>query len=210
MSVGEYARAVIPHGTVGIYMDPHEICNVLGLDGVSCMIEDSKRTPLKTMVTTPACVPAVPGFEDTGSSIGPEEIAETMRWNSVVGLGELMNFPGVLNSDPQMHGEVAETLRAGKIVTGHYSMPETGRGLNAYIASGVRCCHESTRAQDALAKMRLGMYAMLREGSAWRDLHEVAKSITENKIDTRFGVLISDDTHPYTCLLYTSDAADEL
>jgi adenine deaminase len=200
MSVGEYARAVIPHGTVGIYMDPHEICNVLGLDGVSCMIEDSKRTPLKTMVTTPACVPAVPGFEDTGSSIGPTEIAETMRWDSVVGLGELMNFPGVLNADPQMHGEVAETLRAGKIVTGHYSMPETGRGLNAYIASGVRCCHESTRAQDAHAKMRLGMYAMLREGSAWRDLHEVAKSITENKIDTRFGVLISDDTHPHTLL----------
>ena len=200
MSVGEYARAVIPHGTVGIYMDPHEICNVLGLDGVSCMIEDSKRTPLKAMVTTPSCVPAVPGFEDTGSFIGPEEIAETMKWDSVVGLGELMNFPGVLASDGHTHGEIAETLKADKIITGHYSMPETGPGLNAYIASGVRCCHESTRAQDALAKMRLGMYAMLREGSAWRDLHEVAKSITQHKIDARFGVLISDDTHPHTLL----------
>ncbi|WP_312694320.1 adenine deaminase [Caproiciproducens sp.] len=200
MSVGEYAKAVIPHGTVGIYMDPHEICNVLGLDGVSCMIEDSKRTPLKAMVTTPSCVPAVPGFEDTGSFIGPEEIAETMKWDSVVGLGELMNFPGVLASDDHTHGEIAETLKADKIITGHYSMPETGPGLNAYIASGVRCCHESTRAQDALAKMRLGMYAMLREGSAWRDLHEVAKSITQHKIDARFGVLISDDTHPHTLL----------
>nr|WP_319488770.1 adenine deaminase [uncultured Caproiciproducens sp.] len=200
MSVGEYARAVIPHGTVGIYMDPHEICNVLGLDGVSCMIEDSKRTPLKTMVTTPSCVPAVPGFEDTGSFIGPADIAKTMEWDSVVGLGELMNFPGVLSSNDHTHGEIAETLKADKIITGHYSMPETGKGLNAYIASGVRCCHESTRAQDALAKMRLGMYAMFREGSAWRDLHEVAKSITQNKIDTRFGVLISDDTHPHTLL----------
>lgn len=200
LSVGEYARTVIPHGTVGIYMDPHEICNVLGLDGVSCMIEDSKRTPLKTMVTTPSCVPAVPGFEDTGSSIGPAEIAKTMEWDSVVGLGEMMNFPGILYSTEHAHGEVAETLKAGKIVTGHYSMPETGRGLNAYIAAGIRCCHESTRAEDALAKMRLGMYAMLREGSAWHDLHEVAKSITENSIDTRYAVLISDDTHPHTLL----------
>lgn len=200
MSVGEYARAVIPHGTVGIYMDPHEICNVLGLDGVSCMIEDSKRAPLKTMVTTPSCVPAVPGFEDTGSSVGPDDVAKTMEWDSVVGLGEMMNFPGILGSSDHTHAIVGETLKAGKIVTGHYSMPETGKGLNAYIASGVRCCHESTRAEEALAKMRLGMYAMLREGSAWRDLHEVANAITQNKIDTRFGVLISDDTHPHTLL----------
>lgn len=200
MSVGEYARAVVPHGTTGIYMDPHEICNVLGLDGVQCMIEDSKRTPLKTMVTTPSCVPAVPGFEDTGSFVGPKEVAETMKWDSVVGLGEMMNFPGILSSDEHAHGEVAETLRANKIVTGHYSMAETGRGLNAYIASGVRCCHESTREEDALEKMRRGMYAMFREGSAWHDLHEVAKSITQHKIDTRFAVLISDDTHPYTLL----------
>lgn len=200
MSVGEYARAVIPHGTIGIYMDPHEICNVLGLDGVKCMVEDSKRTPLKTMVTIPSCVPAVPGFEDTGSSIGPADIAETMQWDNVVGLGELMDFPGVLSSSEHKHGEIAETLKADKTVTGHYSMPDTGKGLNAYIASGVRCCHESTRMEEALAKMRLGMYAMLREGSAWRDLHEVAKSVTQNKIDTRFAVLISDDTHPYTLL----------
>lgn len=198
MGVGEYAKAVVPHGTTGIYMDPHEICNVLGLEGVQCMVDDAKRTPLKTMVTTPSCVPAVPGFEDTGASIGAAEIAKTMEWDSVVGLGEVMNFPGVLSSDQQMHDEIGETLKANKIVTGHYSMPETGKGLNAYIASGVRCCHESTRMEDALEKMRLGMYAMFREGSAWHDLHEVAKSVTQHKIDTRFAVLISDDTHPYT------------
>ena len=89
-------------------------------------------------------------------------------------------------------------MKAGKIITGHYSIPETGRGLNAYIASGVRCCHESTRAEDALAKMRLGMYAMLREGSAWHDLQEVSKAITEHKVDSRFATMISDDTHPHT------------
>lgn len=198
VSVGEYARAVIPHGTTGIFMDPHEICNVLGLKGVSCMAEDAKRTPLKTMITTPSCVPAVPGFEDTGSSVGPEDIRETMDWDNVVGLGEMMNFPGILSSDQQTHRIVGETLKAGKTVTGHYSLPENGPGLNAYIASGIRCCHESTRAEDALQKMRLGMYAMFREGSAWRDLHEVVKSITQHQVDTRFAVMVSDDNHPHT------------
>ena len=198
MTMSEYARAVIPHGTTGIYMDPHEICNVLGLRGVSCMMEEAKGTPLKAMLTTPSCVPAVPGFEDTGSFIGPADVAETMKWDCCVGLGEMMNFPGILGSTEHAHGVVGETLRAGKIVTGHYSMPETGKGLNAYIASGVRCCHESTRAEDAIAKMRLGMYAMVREGSAWHDLKEVIRAITENKVDTRLACLISDDTHPHT------------
>ncbi|MBR3866173.1 MAG: adenine deaminase [Butyricicoccus sp.] len=198
LSVGEYARAVVPHGTTGIYMDPHEICNVLGLDGVRCMMEDAEGTPLKAMLTTPSCVPAVPGFEDTGSFIGPEEVAETMKWDYCVGLGEMMNFPGILSTMGHAHDIVGETLKAGKIVTGHYSMPETGPGLNAYIASGVRCCHESTRAEDAIAKMRLGMYALLREGSAWHDLHEVAKAITTREVDSRFACLISDDTHPHT------------
>ncbi len=198
MGVGEYARAVVPHGTTGIYMDPHEICNVLGLDGVKVMDEDAHRTPLKTMITTPSCVPAVPGFEDTGSFVGSEDVAETMSWPSVVGLGEMMNFPGILGGTDHAHGEVGATLEAGKIVTGHYSMPETDRGLNAYIASGVRCCHESTRAEDALAKMRFGMYAMMRYGSAWKDLPVLAEAVTAHDIDTRYAVLVSDDTHPHT------------
>lgn len=198
LTVGEYAKAVVAHGTSGIFMDPHEICNVLGLNGVKYMLEDAKRTPLKTMMTTPSCVPAVPGFEDTGASIGPSEVAETMTWDSCVGLGEMMNFPGILGADKRTHDIVGATLKAGKIATGHYSLPETGNGLNAYIASGVRCCHESTREEDALAKMRLGMYAMLREGSAWHDLKEVAKAITRHEVDSRFACLISDDTHPNT------------
>lgn len=200
LSVGEYAKAVVPHGTTGIWPDPHEICNVLGLEGVKYMIEDSKLTPLKCMFVTPSCVPAVPGFEDTGSFVGPEDVAETMKWNEIAGLGEMMNFPGILSATDHAHGIVGETLKAGKIVTGHYSMPETGAGLNAYVAAGIRCCHESTRAEDALAKMRLGMYAQLREGSAWHDLHEVGKAITENKVDSRFACLVSDDTHPHTLI----------
>lgn len=200
MSVREYARSVVPCGTTTIYMDPHEIANVLGMDGVKLMIEDGKKVPLRVYVTMPSCVPAAPGFEDTGAFIGPKEIEEAMEWEEVAGLGEMMNFPGVIYGDENVHKELEATLRADKIITGHYSMPETGEGLNSYIAAGVRCCHESVREEDALAKMRLGMYAQLREGSAWHDLKETVKSITEHNIDTRYATLISDDTHPDTLI----------
>jgi len=200
LSVGEYAKAVVPHGTTGIYYDPHEICNVLGLDGVNLMVKDAERTPLKAMLTTPSCVPAVPGFEDSGSVMTSTDVASEMERPEVVGLGEMMNFPGIINSVEETHKITGNTLKADKVVTGHFSIPETGPALNSYIASGVRCCHESTRAEDALAKMRLGMYAQFREGSAWHDLGVLAPALTENKIDSRFACLISDDTHPYTLL----------
>lgn len=198
LTMREYARAVVPHGTVGIYMDPHEIANVLGLEGVRLMCEEADLTPLKAMVTIPSCVPAVPGFEDTGAAIGPEDIADALSWDGVVGLGEMMNYPAVCASDPRAHRIVGETLRADKIATGHYAAPDTGAGLNAYAAAGLRCCHESTTADEALAKMRLGMYAQLREGSAWHDLHAVAPSITGHAVDARFACLVSDDAHPHT------------
>ncbi|MBE6787219.1 MAG: adenine deaminase [Ruminococcaceae bacterium] len=200
LSAREYARSVIPHGTTGIYYDPHEICNVLGFKGVEIMIKDAEKTPLKAMLTLPSCVPAVPGFEDNGATITSEDIREQMKLSEVVGLGEMMNFPGIQLSNDETHAITGETLKADKIVTGHYSIPETASGLNSYIAAGIRCCHESTRAEDALEKMRLGMYAMLREGSAWHDLKEVSKAVTQNEIDSRYAVLISDDTHPHTLI----------
>jgi adenine deaminase len=198
VGVSEYARAVVPHGTVGIYMDPHECANVRGLKGVAVMAEDSRRTPLKAMITTPSCVPAVPGFEDTGSSIDAADVAETMGWDSVVALGEMMNFPGVLSCDDNTLGEIDATLKADKCVTGHYSVPERDRGLNAYIASGVSACHESVTAADVTAKLRLGMYAQLREGSAWHNLKDLAPAIVGHDIDTRLCCLVSDDNHPHT------------
>lgn len=198
LGVGEFAKAAIPHGTVGVYWDPHEICNVLGLEGVKVMAEDANRTPLKAMITMPSCVPAVPGFEDTGAAIGPEDIKESMAWENIVALGEMMNYPGVLSASDHAHDEIAETLKADKVVTGHYSVPENDTGLNAYVSAGARCCHESTRAEDALAKMRLGMYAQLRYGSAGMDLPQLASAITETGIDTRYANLVSDDIHPHT------------
>lgn len=205
LSASQYARAVVPHGTTAILWDPHEVCNVLGPEGVSLMADDAARAPLKAMITMPSCVPAVPGFEDTGSAILAADIEESMKLDGVVGLGEMMNFPGILSGEENAHAEVAATLDAGKIVTGHYSIPETDRGLNAYIATGIRCCHESTRAEDALAKMRLGMYAQFREGSAWHDLQELASVITDPVhpgLDTRYACLVSDDAHPNTLHSY--------
>lgn len=130
----EYAKAVIPHGTVGIYYDPHEVCNVLGLKGVDLMAEEAEKTPLKAMLTTPSCVPAVPGFEDSGAEITAADIASEMKHDYTVGLGEMMNFPGITASAEPTHNITGETLKAGKIITGHYSIPETGRGLNAYLS----------------------------------------------------------------------------
>ena len=200
ISVGEYARAVVPHGTTGIFMDPHEICNVCGPEGVKAMIDDAKRSPLKAMSNVPSCVPAVAGFEDTGSHIGPDEVREMMTWDGVMGLGEMMSFPNVLGAEENIHGELAETLKADQVITGHYSVPDTGAGLNAYIASGIRCCHESTRVEDVLEKMRHGMYALMRYGSAWHDMPVIIRAILDNQIDDRFACLISDDTHPDTLI----------
>lgn len=200
LTVSQYSNAVVPHGTTAIFMDPHEIANVLGLKGVKLMLDEAKDVPLRVFATVPSCVPAAPGLEDAGAVIGPEDIAQAMKWDGIAGLGELMNFPGVFNSVPEVHREIEVTLEAGKPVTGHFALPDTGAMLNAYVAAGVRSCHESVRAEDALAKMRLGMYAKIREGSAWHDLKEVIKAVTQNKINSRFAVLVSDDTHPHTLI----------
>ncbi|OAT81177.1 adenine deaminase [Desulfotomaculum copahuensis] len=200
VTVTQYARAVVPHGTTAIFMDPHEIANVLGTEGIRLMMKEGENLPLKVFTTMPSCVPAAPCFEDAGASIGPAEVAEAMTWPGMTGLGEMMNFPGVLAGDPLVHGELKAALDAGKVVTGHYAVPDIGAGLNAYVAAGISCCHESTRPEDALARMRLGMYAQIREGSAWHDLHATIKCITESRVDSRLAMLVSDDTHPETLL----------
>jgi len=155
VGVSEYARAVVPHGTTGIFTDPHEVANVCGLEGVKVMFDDAKRTPLKAMVTIPSCVPAATGVEDTGSKIDAADIRETMGWDNVVALGEMMNFPGILGGEAGVQDEVRETLKADRCVTGHYAVPEQDRGLNAYIARGnqqlPRVVHRRRRARQAAA-----------------------------------------------------------
>ncbi|MGB3903565.1 MAG: adenine deaminase [Anaerolineae bacterium] len=196
----QFARAVVPHGTTTVFIDNHELANVLGMEGVKLMMEEARGLPLKIYLAVPSCVPALPGFEDAGTVIGPAEIEEAMGWEGVAGLGEMMNMPGVLAADEAVHSMLGATLGAGKVVTGHYSISETEQGLQAYIAAGISSCHESTRKEDALAKLRLGMYVMLREGSAWHDLKETIRAITETGIDSRHAMIVTDDTHPDTLI----------
>ncbi len=192
----EFSKAVLPLGTTTIFMDPHEIANVLGVKGIKMMIEEGQGLLLKVFTTIPSCVPAAAGFEDAGASIEADALEEMLSWPQTAGLGEMMNYPGIIFGDNQAHRKVQMTLKAGKPVTGHFASPSTGKELQAYVASGCSSCHESTRKEEALAKMRLGMYAMLREGSAWQDIKQTVKAITEKRIDSRFGILVSDDTHP--------------
>ncbi|MGL4947904.1 MAG: adenine deaminase [Mycoplasma sp.] len=196
----EFAKGIIPNGTVAIFYDPHEICNVLGLEGVDLMSKDLAQTPLKSFLTIPSCVPGMPGFEDCNVVVTPEDIDNWMGREDVIGLGEMMNMPGVIHGDNAVHSIINSTHKHKKIVTGHYSMHETGKDLNSYVASGARCCHESTRWVDALAKMRLGMYAQFREGSAWQDLEELAPILSKPGIDSRYACLVTDDCHPNTII----------
>ena len=194
----EYARAVVPHGTTGIFCDPHEVGNVAGMEGVHAMFDDARRTPLKAMMTPPSCVPAVTGVEDTGAEITAADIADSMAWDNVVGLGEMMNFPGILAGEKNAIDEVRETLRADRVVTGHFPSPDRDRGLNAYVAAGVSSCHESGGFDEVLAKLRLGMYVQLRQGSAWLNLPGYLPQLVASGVDTRLCLLCSDDNHPHT------------
>ena len=198
VGVSEYARAVVPRGTTGIFCDPHEVGNVRGMRGVRAMFEDARRVPLKAMMTPPSCVPAVTGVEDTGAVVTAADIADSMGWDDVVALGEMMNFPGILSCEENAIGEVRATLAADRVVTGHFPSPDRDRALNAYVAAGVSSCHESGSFDEVLAKLRLGMYVQLRYGSAWLNLPGYLPQLVESGVDLRHCLLCSDDNHPHT------------
>jgi len=199
LSVAEFAKAALPKGTTGIFMDPHEIANVFGAEGVRWMHEEGQALPLKVYTTFPSCVPATDHLEDAGASLDTRDIAEGMTWDGVEGLGEVMNFPGVVFGDPKMLGEIQATMEAGKTVTGHFPSDDE-RMLQAYIASGVTSCHETVTREQGLAKLRLGMHLMIREGSAWHDVKEVIKVVTEDKVNTSNIMLVTDDVYPQTLI----------
>lgn len=198
VTVTEFARAVIPHGTTSMFIDPHEIANVLGLDGVRLMHDEAMAMPINVYVQMPSCVPSAPGLETPGASIGPEEVAEAMAWPGIIGLGEMMNFPGVFSGDDRMHAEMAATMRANKVIGGHYASPDLGRAFHGYVVGGPADDHEGTRLEDAVARVRQGMKAMLRLGSAWYDVAAQVKAITEMGLDSRNFILCTDDSHSGT------------
>lgn len=198
VTITEFVRAVAPRGTTGMFVDPHEIANVFGLEGVRLMADDAEKQPIHVWVQVPSCVPSAPGLETPGSSIGPEEVQEAMTWKRIIGLGEMMNFPGVFNNDPKMHEEMAATRQAGKVVGGHYASPDLGLPFHAYAAGGAEDDHEGTRKEDAMARVRQGMKAMLRYGSGWLDVAAQIKAVTEEGLDPRHFLLCTDDSHSET------------
>ncbi len=198
LTVTEFVRAVIPYGTTGMFVDPHEIANVFGLDGVRLMVEEAANQPIHIWVQMPSCVPSAPGLETPGKSLGPEEVAEAMTWEGIIGLGEVMNFPGVFLSDEKMHAEMAEARKVGKVLGGHYASPDLGLPFHGYAAGGPEDDHEGTRLEDAVARVRQGMKPMLRFGSAWHDVAAQIKAVTELGIDPRHFILCTDDSHSET------------
>lgn len=198
VTVTEFARAVIPHGTTSMFIDPHEIANVLGMDGVKLMHDEAAGLPINIYVQMPSCAPSAPGLENSGASLGPDDVKEAMTWPNIIGLGEMMNFPGVVAGDPNMLAEIGHTQAAGKTVGGHYASKDLGKPFHAYAAAGPADDHEGTSVEDAIARVRQGMRAMLRLGSAWYDVAAQIKAITESGLDSRNFILCTDDSHSGT------------
>jgi adenine deaminase len=198
LTPAEFAAAVIPHGTTTMFTDPHEIANVLGLSGVKMMHDEAMMQPINIFTQMPSCAPSAPGLETTGFEIGAEEVAEAMKWPGIIGLGEMMNYPGVINGDPKMLSEMAETMDANKTVGGHYASPDRGIPFHAYVAGGPSDDHEGVAEDDAVARVRQGMRSMLRLGSAWYDVESQITAVTEKGLDPRNFILCTDDCHSGT------------
>ncbi len=198
VTVTEFVRAVAVRGTTGMFVDPHEIANVFGLRGVKLMVDEAQKQPIHVWVQMPSCVPSAPGLETPGAHIGPKEVATAMKWKGIIGLGEMMNFPGVFMGDKNMLDEMSITHAAGKTIGGHYASPDLGIPFHGYVAGGAEDDHEGTRMEDAVARVRQGMKAMLRYGSAWFDVASQVGAITKLGLDPRHFMLVTDDSHAGT------------
>src|SRR5258707_10542865 len=173
LTMPEFARAVVPHGTGAMVIDPHEYANVLGLDGIRYVMESSKNLPLDFFIMLPSCVPATP-LETAGARLTADDLALMIADERVAGVAELMNYPGVYLGQ---ESELAK-IRAGKGKAIDGNAPGlTGRNLNAYVLAGVRSDHESTELDEAAEKLRLGLHLLLREGSTERNLATLAPLI---------------------------------
>ena len=199
LTTTQFARAVMPHGTTSMFTDPHEIANVMGLEGVRLMHDEAMQQRINVFVQMPSCAPSAPGLENTGHELTPEDVTEAMQWPNIIGLGEMMNFPGVMNNDPKMLAEIAATQRAGKTVGGHYASPDL-EGFRAYAAGGPADDHEGTCEADAIMRVRQGMRSMMRLGSAWYDVETQVTAVTEKGLDPRNFILCTDDSHSGTLI----------
>lgn len=173
----EFAKAVIPHGTTAVVADPHEIANVIGTDGIDYMLQSTDGLPLDVFIMLPSCVPAIPG-EENGATLTHHELVPYLREERVLGLGEVMNCPGVLNKDFELLEKIESTLAYGKKIDGH-APGIVGKSLNAYITAGVTSDHECTTLDEALEKLRKGMWIAIREGTAAKNVEALVKLFDE-------------------------------
>ncbi len=190
LTIPEFARVVVPHGTTAVVIDPHEIANVLGLDGIRYMLESSKYNPISVYVMLPSCVPAT-DMETSGSQLASYDIAPMFSNPWVLGLAEMMNYPGVIFGDGEVLAKIASAR--GHPIDGH-APGLTGKDLAAYIAAGIGSDHECTTLEEAREKLRMGMYVMIREGSTAKNLRDLLPLVTP--ANARRMMFVTDDRHP--------------
>ncbi|WP_193774590.1 adenine deaminase [Vallitalea guaymasensis] len=178
MTVANMAEAIVVHGTTTIACDPHEIGNVLGMEGVKYIYESSEDIPLMVNVLVPSCIPSALGVETAGAEFGKEEIEKLMKMDRVAGLGEVMDFPGVINQSSRMM-EIIETAKNyTKFLQGH-APSLVGRELSAYLSTGISSCHETSFSEEARYKLRAGMTLECRESSIVHDIKALAPVLKE-------------------------------
>ncbi len=187
LDIGQYARAVVPHGTTTLITDLHEIANVCGLEGIRYVLDCARSLPFNLFLMAPSCVPAT-RLETSGASLGPEEVRQILRWKECIGLGEVMNFPGVIGGDEAVLKKIG--FARGKIIDGH-APGVTGKNLSAYIAAGIYSDHESVSFDEAREKLRQGMFVMIREGSSEKNLEALLPLVT-NKTYKRCLFVVDD------------------
>ena len=189
-----FACGVLPAGVTTICPDNHEITNVFGLDAVKLFHDSVQDVPIKFLLAMPVCVPSIPGLEDAGAVINPEDVAKAYEMGWAQLQGEQMNFVGMIYGDEHCHAINKATLDAGVVATGHYPSLELEKGLNAFIATGQNACHELTTKEGVIRRAELGMYPQMRYGTAWLDMPNAVKAYTENPgIDDRFFTMVTDD-----------------
>lgn len=192
LTPAELARVCLAHGTTAIVSDPHEMANVCGTDGISYMLEASRGLPLKVYVNLPSCVPATP-FDESGAVLSAEDLRPFYAEERVLGLAEMMNYPGVLADDAGVLAKINEAVSLGKAVDGH-APTLTGAALDKYVAAGVESDHECATAREAKEKIEKGQWIMIRQGTAARNLTALLP-LFDPPYDRRC-LLVTDDRHP--------------
>lgn len=197
LPVSEFARLCLIHGTTAVVSDPHEIANVLGVKGVEYLLKASEGMPFDVFVMAPSCVPTT-NMESSGAKIDADAIARLLRHRRVIGLAEVMNYPGVCFGDEKILNKLEVAKKAGKVIDGH-SPGLSGALLQAYAGAGIGSDHECVEPKEAREKMRTGMMVFIREGSAAHNLDALLRMV--NYFSMRRCCLVSDDRHPQDLLL---------